>query len=222
MRREEGIGSPRIPVGPFRRGAGAPAIGLPPTIGLAHVVMLANVVGLLAGCGVPDLAMGGPLPDPEQEAWALAGRVALPSSARVMAERNPAGLPLADTQRSALRPYFDDLVDRVRVVWDAKLLDQWAVGRYALRPSNWGGQSYGDRIYLNQPMRPGDAGQLQLLAHELVHSRQTERFGGLEGFGYEYFKGYYLAGLSYEGNGLEREAIEFQAEFAARQPGTAP
>jgi len=35
---------------------------------------------------------------------------------------------------------------------------------------------------------PGDSGQLVLLAHELIHSRQCKQFGGAGKFGYQYFK----------------------------------
>lgn len=170
----------------------------------------------VASCGLVDLGADVPLvPDPEPEAWALAGRVAFPSAARLMAERNPPGRPLPDPVRATLRPFFGDLVDRVRVVWDASLLDQWSFGRHAVRPSDWGGQTYGDRIYLDQSESPGDPGQLLLLAHELVHSRQAEAAGGLESFGAEYFKGYYLGGMSYEGNALEREAFALQERIAS-------
>lgn len=186
-------------------------------IRVVHTGLAASfLLGLLAanGCSLPDLGVGGPLADPEAAAWALAGRAAFPSAARIMAERNPHGGPLTPGRQAALRPYFGDLVTRVQVVWNATLLDQWSAGRYAVRPSDWGGQTYGDRIYVNQPERPGDIGQLALLAHELVHSSQSERFGGLGNFGYEYFKGFYLAGMSYERNTLEQEATSTQSRFA--------
>lgn len=174
---------------------------------------LATYLG--AGCGLADLGAQVPLADPEPEAWGLAGQIALPSAARLMADRNGPGKPLAGSVRASLRPYFGDLVERVRVVWDAALIDQWSFGRHAVRPSDWGGQTYGERIYLAPAEIPGDAGQLPLLAHELVHARQTASLGGLEGFGYAYFKGYYLAGMSYEGNTFEREALALQERVAA-------
>jgi len=44
-----------------------------------------------------------------------------------------------------------------------------------------------ERIYV-VAHNPGDSGQLVLLAHELIHSRQCKQFVGAGKFGYQYFK----------------------------------
>jgi len=155
-----------------------------------------------------------PGPAREAEAWGLAGRASFASAARMMREHNPAPATLSAPTKAALRPYFGDLVDAVRVVWEAALADQWALGRFSVPRSSWGGQTYGDDIYLSQAEEPGSEGQLEVLAHEMVHVVQTRRLGGLDGFGYEYFKDYYNAGLRYEEIALEKEAYAFEAAFA--------
>jgi hypothetical protein len=102
------------------------------------------------------------------------------------------------------------------------MLEEWKVGPWTVRfgtPS--GGQTFGHRIYIKNPWRRRNLSQIRLLAHELVHSVQYERHGStLSGFGYQYFKEYYLAGRSYRNNKLEREAYDFPVPFqrdAARQ-----
>jgi hypothetical protein len=76
-------------------------------------------------------------------------------------------------------------------------------------------QTYCNRIYVDDPYQSGDLNQIVLLAHELTHSRQCEEYGGAGGFGWHYFKEYYEGGGSYENNRLEREAFDFEAQFAS-------
>jgi len=56
------------------------------------------------------------------------------------------------------------------VIYDAKLMDDWLyagfkvdIGQGAFYCS-----TYCKRIYVNDPYKPGDYGQITLLAHELI------------------------------------------------------
>jgi hypothetical protein len=54
---------------------------------------------------------------------------------------------------------------------------------------------------------------LELIAHELVHSQQCERLGGMSNFGYEYFREYKRANQNYRNNRLEIEAYDLVARI---------
>jgi hypothetical protein len=54
-----------------------------------------------------------------------------------------------------------------------------------------------------------------MLAHELTHAKQVERFGGTAAFYREYCRGFYRSGLSYDGNPLEIEAYAEEVRIAA-------
>lgn len=156
------------------------------------------------------------------EAWGQGGKLAYKAAAAVMAGRHETAYRLTSFQKEKLRPLFGSLVDRVAVSYDCQMLEEWKVGPWTVRfgaPS--GGQTFGHRIYVKDPWRRRNLSQVRLLAHELVHSVQYERFGStLSAFGYQYFKEYYLAGRSYRNNKLEREAYDFPVPFqrdAARQ-----
>lgn len=156
------------------------------------------------------------------EAWGQGGKLAYRLGAGTMARRHQTAYYLTSYQKQKLRPLFGSLVDRVIVSYDCQMLEEWKVGPWTVRfgtPS--GGQTFGHRIYIKNPWRRKSLSQLRLLAHELVHSVQYERYGSTySGFGYQYFKEYYLAGRSYRNNKLEREAYDFPVPFsrdAARQ-----
>lgn len=157
--------------------------------------------------GQPDGAMA--------EAWGNGGRLAYRAAASVMSSRHRKHYYLTSFQKSKLRPLFGSLVDRVSVSYGCQMMEEWKVGPWTVRfgtPS--GGQTFGPRIYVKNPYRKRNLSQIRLLAHELVHSKQYERYGKtLSNFGYHYFKQYYLAGRSYRQNKLEREAYDFPVPF---------
>ena len=65
---------------------------------------------------------------PEQ-AWRDTGATVLPLAAQIMAIRNPSsGVSLDLDQKGYLRPLFGKVVDRVSIVYQAKLLDRWSQG----------------------------------------------------------------------------------------------
>ncbi|WP_373541637.1 hypothetical protein [Chamaesiphon sp.] len=162
---------------------------------------------------LPDLQQISP-PTPEL-AWSETGATVLPLAAQIMQMRNREGVELDPAQKGYLRPLFGDLVDRVTVVYGAKLLDRWSQGG---KETHIGGvdssaQTYCDRIYIRAAYLPRDTDRLVLLAHELTHSQQCAHAGGIGQFGESYFKGYYLGGQNYQDNPLEKSARQMEKKF---------
>jgi hypothetical protein len=148
-------------------------------------------------------------------AWGETGATVLPLAAQIVAIRNAQGLALAAEQKRLLRPLFGDLVDRVTVVYGAQLLDRWSQGG---KEAHIGGvdssaQTYCDQIYVRDRYKPHDSDLLVLLAHELTHSQQCDRAGGIVKFGERYFVGYYRGGQSYQDNPLEKSARAMEEKF---------
>ncbi|WP_437807797.1 eCIS core domain-containing protein [Sorangium sp. So ce1078] len=149
-----------------------------------------------------------------EEAWGEAGRYAYSAAANIMRLRNAnrpeEALPRHD--RAVLRKYYGDLVNHVSVFWGADPLNEWSFGPHTifLGGVESSAQTYGQYIYVRyaqEDMSVRD--RLALLAHELVHVQQFERFGSsLSEFGYQYFREYKRADQNYENNKLEREAFE--------------
>lgn len=149
-----------------------------------------------------------------EETWGQAGTLAYPAAAKWMKTNNGSSRPLDDIQKKYLRSYFGDLVDRVAIVYDSKLMDSWlhAYFKIDIGQVDAIAQTYCQRIYIEDSYKPGDLVQLVLLAHELVHSRQCELLGGTTQFGYAYFKEFKRASQSYKDNKLEREAKDTQLQ----------
>jgi Domain of unknown function (DUF4157) len=150
-----------------------------------------------------------------ERAWGETGATALPLAAQIMALRNPLGQPLDPTQKSYLRPLFGDLVDRVTVVYQAKLLDRWSQNgkETHLGSVNSSAQTYCDRIYIRGSYQSRKTDGLILLAHEMTHSQQCQQAGGISKFGKRYFQGYFQAGQNYEHNPLEKSAWAIEEKF---------
>lgn len=151
-----------------------------------------------------------------EETWGQAGIVAYPAAAQWMSTNNGSSQELDNIQKQFLRPYFGSLVDRVAIVYKAKLMDDWLYAGFKIDIGQVDAiaQTYCDRIYVEASYKPNDPSQLMLLAHELVHFMQCEKLGGKAMFGYYYFKEFKKAGQNYENNKLEREANDFQGQFA--------
>ncbi|MGE0535578.1 MAG: hypothetical protein AB7O68_11435 [Pirellulales bacterium] len=145
-----------------------------------------------------------------EEIWGEAGRVAYPSAAAVMRERSPNGVPMSKDMHDSLKRQFGDLVDRVSLHWSVSGLDSWTAANFRINLSGTesDGQTYGYDVYIrwaedDQPHHVC----LALLAHELVHVQQFEKFGkSYSNFGYHYFKEFKRANLKYEDNKLEKQA----------------
>lgn len=123
---------------------------------------------------------------------------------------------LDETQKRYLRPYFGGLVDHIVVIYNAKLMDEWVHAGFKteIGLGDSTAQTYCERIYIDDKYKSIDSAQLTLLAHELIHSKQCEQFGGGGEFGYYYFREFKRAGQSYEDNKLERNANNFEIQFA--------
>lgn len=160
--------------------------------------------------------------DPSIELWGKAGAYGYPQAARIMRSRyawkRPQRLPRREHQ--ALRRYFGRTLDRVSIFWGAQPLNEWGHGRYKVKLAGEraAAQTFGYAIYVRYPMhRMTPRSRVRLLAHELQHVRQYERFGhSLKRFGYEYFKGYKKAGLNYHRTPLEVEADRLERQLASR------
>jgi hypothetical protein len=151
-----------------------------------------------------------------EEAWGQAGSIAYQAAAKTMRSRNGQSQALTNAQKRYLRRYFIDLIDRVSVVYNAKMMDQWEVGGRAVRfgTVESAAQTYCDRIYLRDPYKPDDPIQLLILAHEMVHAQQCEKLGGFDRFGYRYFIEFRRSGQIYARNKMEKEAYDLQKRFA--------
>lgn len=137
-------------------------------------------------------------------AFVAACRPALLAGYLVSRARNPNSAPLASDTKAALRPYFGSTVDGVRVHWNATLLDDWPILHIENLFMDPGAQTYGARVFAVQA---DTAPPLEMLAHELTHTKQAERAGSLHAFATEYCRGFYESGFSYDRNPLEVEAV---------------
>jgi Domain of unknown function (DUF4157) len=155
-------------------------------------------------------------PQSSARAWGETGATVLPFAAQIMALRNPQGIPLDAAQKGYLRPLFGDLVDRVRIVYQAQLLDRWSQdGKEThIGTVNSAAQTYCDRIYIRAAHQQRKTEGLILLAHEMTHSQQCQQAGGIDKFGRRYFQGYFQGGQNYENNPLEKSAWAVEKKFA--------
>jgi Domain of unknown function (DUF4157) len=155
-------------------------------------------------------------PPSSARAWGETGATVLPLAAQIMAIRNAEGIALDAAQKGYLRPLFGDLVDRVRIVYQAKLLDRWSQdGKEThIGTVNSAAQTYCDRIYIRAAYKPRKTDGLILLAHEMTHSQQCQQAGGISKFGKSYFQGYDRGGQIYENNPLEKSARAIEKKFA--------
>lgn len=204
---------------------------------IAFVMLtIAAVLGTLnaaqyaqAGCGALDITCkdskiretGRQLdptgPDVAAKLWGTAGRAAYPAAAKIMRERNPGtAKPLSSAHKRLLARRYGNIVDSVRVVYGAKMMEKWcAVGECVkIGGTESAAQTYGNMVYIRDQERPVDLNQFLLLAHELKHVQQQK--GRLDTFGYDYFKAYKEAGQNYANNRMEQEAEAEVAWFAQR------
>jgi hypothetical protein len=158
--------------------------------------------------------------DVAENLWGEAGSSGYQSASVIMRERNGGSQGLDESQKLYLRPHFGDLVDRVVVIYNARMMDQWkAFGKEVnLSGVDTAAQTYCNRIYVRDSYQPNNFQQIVTLAHEMTHSRQCEQLGGEGKFGFHYFREYKRGGLSYENNKLEREASGFEERFASVGP----
>ena len=125
--------------------------------------------------------------------------------------------PLDATAQYYLRPWFGDLVDKVHVVWQARLNDHLEIFTRVLTGRSRA-QTYRYQVYIapsEGAWDPGNPRQLLLLAHELVHTEQYVRSGeSLTRFCQEYVQSWEQSNGVYTQNSLEQEAFEKAFAFA--------
>jgi hypothetical protein len=198
-----------------------------PSVLLSTTLLFSVLISLLikqetakaGGCHWADITCNPhlkPITKPLSEnAWGEAGGSAYPAAANIMIARhnNSTVRKMDRFQTGNLRPHFGNLVDQVRVIYQARMMDQWGSGQYSI-DAGTAGQTYCDRIYIRDSYKPNDFQQLELLAHELVHARQCQQLGGMGKFGFHYFREFKRAGLNYRNNKLEREAYDFAGRIA--------
>jgi len=147
-----------------------------------------------------------------KDLWGRAGRVAMPAAEKIMKERNKKKEHLTNRMKYALRPIFGDLVDRINVRYNSKMLDKWSALGYEIRLSGVDtvGQAYGYDVFLAYPksrFNSEPADMLDLLIHEITHVQQMRNIKNtVADFGYRYFWEFKVANLNYAENKLEKEA----------------
>ncbi len=117
---------------------------------------------------------------------------------------NPTPQRLEPALVSALGAEVCDMdLSRVRVVAPARI------------PSGHGGLTLGRTVFVRRAIDPNNEGHLALVAHELMHVRQAERWGrwGMaRRYGVEWIRQ-----LSYHDHPLEVEARAFEAAVVRRR-----
>jgi hypothetical protein len=173
------------------------------------------------GCNVLDVTCNPhvkPITKPlSEDAWGEAGSSAYKVAAATMRGRHGSSVGLDEFQKRYLRPHFGNLVDRVAIIYNARMMDQWsAFGKNInLSGVNTAAQTYCNRIYIRDSYKPNNTEQLVTLSHEMTHTKQCESLGGDGKFGFHYFREYKRAGQSYENNKLEQEAYSFENQFTS-------
>lgn len=150
-----------------------------------------------------------------QDFWAkAAGKAGIPvigDALLIMKARNHdrPSKPLGMREREALRPVFGRIVDKVKIVWNARLLDEWRVLGHTFQfgPDS-SGQTFGTTIYISheEPKDEWSHSLMGLLIHEMTHTFQAFELGSLRKFADAYVKGWWAAGRSYESNWMEQQA----------------
>jgi hypothetical protein len=121
---------------------------------------------------------------------------------------------LTKSEKRYLRPWFEKEIDldSIEVWWGATLNKKMKIGGTTLWVAP-DAQTFGNKIYVRQNHKIGDTLQLITLAHELVHTLQAKRLGGVDRFCEEYMNNWSNAS-SYEDNIMEKEAQDVEFKFA--------
>lgn len=115
------------------------------------------------------------------------------------------GKALTRDQKAVLQPHFGNIVNQVSLHWSARLPPNGIHSPDA--------QAFGNHIYFKMPEgNPFD--HIVLIAHELTHTEQYNRSGGLTGFCKKYAQEFLTTGGSYDNMPLENEARHRESEFA--------
>ena len=144
------------------------------------------------------------------------GAQAYPAAASYAASNNSHSRVMRSREKEALSEYFSySLMNRVRIYFNATLLEKWGDGPYAIRFTHSAAQTFGYNIYVTSGEYDDFNSWIILLGHELTHTQQyVDRGESLSRFGRDYFEGFYDAGFSYKFNPMEVEAWQKERAFA--------
>ncbi len=173
-----------------------------------------------AGCKPWQAATCYDLSDPYVSAMGEIGKNAYPMAAGLMKSKNmhltalAALQHLTDGEKAILRKYFGDLVNSVRIIFSAQLMNSWGPPSKEVHLGNFAGQTYGQDIYISLP-RTNSSYMTSLIGHEMCHTLQYKNRGSsLHNFGRDYFEGYAKTG-SYATNHMEKECKAIEIQIAA-------
>ena len=157
-----------------------------------------------------------------QKCGAELGRQLYTDAAALMSARHQGKprFPLSAEQKQWLRPFYGNLVDKVAVTYNARLMDYLGSFVGKALPGESAAQTYGYDIYVAHSYAPGDFDQVMLLGHELQHANQFEQYGrSLSDFGYHYFRSWARNGFKYSRNGMEEEASSRETQVSDQLGG---
>ncbi len=147
------------------------------------------------------------------------GATAYPSAASIMSTRNPIWGALDEQEKKILRPFYGNIVDKVKLHLKAGMMDRWGDPPLEVDLGSSNGQTYGYDVYIAFYRTELDrAERVALIGHELCHTRQyVQRGESLQKFGRDYFE-YLVQDGGYEANRMEEEcyAIEEKILTAAQ------
>ena len=173
-------------------------------------------------CSIWQTAACHDISSPARSAYGEAGAAAYVAAANIMQVRHSVWERIPSPEIDILRSAFPELVDQVRLRWDANPMDRWGSPPFEVRFSSveTAGQAYGFDIYIaSRRDEMSLESRLELLAHELVHTRQfVDRGHSLQRFGRDYFEAYYDSGLVYDANAMEVEAERAIRAFVRELP----
>jgi uncharacterized membrane protein len=168
-----------------------------------------------AGCRAYMVASCYDISDPYVSAMGEVGQNAYVAAASTMQSKNPQWGGLDRVEKEALKPFFGDLVNKVRLHWGSQLMDKWGNPPYEISLGDSAGQTYGLDIYLAPTRASIDVvDRIALIGHEMQHSQQYLNMGSsLHQFGRKYFESFARNG-SYDHISFEKEAYAIESKIA--------
>ena len=131
------------------------------------------------------------------------------ADSQVQSSNGPNLTTLTQYQKSVLRPFLGNLVDQVFLRYNAILAAEYSIDGKPFH-RGYGGQTFGNRIYIINPLDEQRVDQLGIIAHEMKHVEQFSRVGD---WTRDYCKKWIDADFSYNNNQWEIEARAFEGRF---------
>lgn len=127
---------------------------------------------------------------------------------------SPSARPLDAATKMALRPIFGNLVETVRVSYDARLPPRVVINGRELTVAP-AAMTFGSSIFVLSAEKRQNASALDTLVltvHEMTHAMQAQRAGGFYGFAVAYCRDIIASGFNYYDIGLEHEAERVETD----------